>query len=245
MGELRRGRRVREGRAETDMIRREGWREAEGAGDGMGYADGTLSHGGSELLHEGTTEGALGGEGGRSEKSSAAYVGFRARLAATAAAAATALIRVRRYEIIKLGLDGGARRRWREARRGRGKEERKGGTGKTAALDVGGAMGRGRMPARGGGEWGGARDVPGGGGREQEDNRIPYILVYERQPRRPFETPGCYRCRRRCGREPGRSRPLEEKETESKATLAREPKRTRARETNGEQRNERRRKRSE
>jgi hypothetical protein len=155
MGELRRGRRVREGRAETDMIRREGWREAEGAGDGMGYAGGTLSHGGSELVHEGTTEGALGGEGGRSEKSSAAYVGFRARLAATAAAAATALIRVRRYEIIKLGLDGGARRRWREARRGRGKEERKGGTGKTAALDVGGAMGRGRMPARGGGEWGG------------------------------------------------------------------------------------------
>lgn len=43
---------------------------------------------------------------GRSEKSSAAYVGFRERLAATAAVAA-ALIRVRRYEIIKLGLDGG------------------------------------------------------------------------------------------------------------------------------------------
>lgn len=45
------------------------------------------------------------------EKSSAAYVGFRARLAtmvaATATAAAAALIRVRRYEIIKLGLDGG------------------------------------------------------------------------------------------------------------------------------------------
>lgn len=51
-----------------------------------------------------------GGEG-RSEKSSAAYVGFRARLAAmvaaTATATAAALIRVRRYEIIKLGLDGG------------------------------------------------------------------------------------------------------------------------------------------
>lgn len=55
---------------------------------------------------------------GRSEKSSVAYVGFRARLVAAtatavavmvmvAAAAATALIRVRRYEIIKLGLDGG------------------------------------------------------------------------------------------------------------------------------------------
>lgn len=52
---------------------------------------------------------------GRSEKSSAAYVGFRARLAAmvaatataTVVAAAAALIRVRRYEIIKLGLDGG------------------------------------------------------------------------------------------------------------------------------------------
>lgn len=43
-----------------------------------------------------------------SEKSSAAYVGFRARLAATAVATAVAaLIRVRRYEIIKLGLDGG------------------------------------------------------------------------------------------------------------------------------------------
>lgn len=51
---------------------------------------------------------------GRSEKSSAAYVGFRARLAAMVAATTTAvvaavaaLIRVRRYEIIKLGLDGG------------------------------------------------------------------------------------------------------------------------------------------
>lgn len=47
---------------------------------------------------------------GRSEKSSAAYVGFRERLAVTAAATAAvaaALIRVRRYEIIKLGLDGG------------------------------------------------------------------------------------------------------------------------------------------
>lgn len=52
-----------------------------------------------------------GGGEGRSEKSSAAYVGFRARLAAmvaaTATATAAALIRVRRYEIIKLGLDGG------------------------------------------------------------------------------------------------------------------------------------------
>lgn len=46
---------------------------------------------------------------GWNEKSSWAYVGFRARLAAMVAATATAvaLIRVRRYEIIKLGLDGG------------------------------------------------------------------------------------------------------------------------------------------
>lgn len=57
--------------------------------------------------------GAKGGEG-RCEKSLAAYVGFLARLAATVAATATtataaaaALIRVRRYEIIKLGLNSG------------------------------------------------------------------------------------------------------------------------------------------
>lgn len=69
----------------------------------------------------------------------------------TAAATATALIRVRRYEIIKLGLDagegdGGARRG------GRRKEERKGGTGETTALDV-----------RGDGMPDGAGDVSGGG----------------------------------------------------------------------------------
>jgi len=85
----------------------------------MGYAGGTPPYGG---------EGARWGEGGRSEKSSAAYVGFRARLAATAATAATALIRVRRYEIIKLGLDGGegdgGARRGGDGERKRGKAER-------------------------------------------------------------------------------------------------------------------------
>jgi len=126
MGKLRRGRRVREGRAETDMIRRKGKAGANlrGLADGMGYAGGTPSYGGSELVHEGRRGRARWGEGGRSEKSSAAYVGFRARLAA----AATALIRVRRYEIIKLGLDGGegdgGARRGGDGERKRGKAER-------------------------------------------------------------------------------------------------------------------------
>lgn len=110
---------------------------------------------------------------GWNEKSSAAYVGFRARLAATVAATATAaaaLIRVRRYEIIKLGLDGGegdgmAREYDRRVGR-RGCREH-------WMLE---AMGRWMAWRRGQGE-------------EDRGITVFRIPVYERQPRRPrFET---------------------------------------------------------
>jgi len=125
--------------------------------------------------------GAKGGEG-RCEKSSAAYVGFLARLAATVAATATtataaaaALIRVRRYEIIKLGLNSGE----------------------------GDGMTRGSIPAEKGEKAMvlGALDVGDDGtllddaetrGQGVEEIRgitVFRIPVYERQPRRPrYET---------------------------------------------------------
>lgn len=126
-----------------------------------------------------------------SEKSSAAYVGFRARLAATAAAAATAvvaLIRVRRYEIIKLGLDGGEGDGVARAE-GEGTEEKEGGSPRWMSE----AMGRCCEARR--------RGPRGGEARGITVFRIP---VYERQPRRPFETRATATLVARCRR--GRSR---------------------------------------
>lgn len=127
----------------------------------------------------GEGRGGGGGGKGRSEKSSAAYVGFRARLAATEAAmaaATTALIRVRRYEIIKLGLDGGEGNGGAGTKKRR-EERRNGGNGGVRCRRR-----MGRRMARG------TRSKEQGQEEEEEDNRIPYTGIYERQPRRPFET---------------------------------------------------------
>lgn len=124
-----------------------------------GETGGTLSY--SVTARE-EGKGAREGKEGRSEKSSAAYVGFRARLAATAAAAA--LIRVRRYEIIKLGLDGGegdgvSRGEGRRRVRKEGKETR-------------GKKRRGRVGCRRRWNVEGARAPRGKG-----NNRIPYTGI--------------------------------------------------------------------
>lgn len=138
-GKVRRNRRVKKGRAETDPIRRKGESDARGGERAApcrtkGYGE------------------RSGKEG--SEKSSAAYVGFRARLAATAVAAA--LIRVGRYEIIKLGLDGGegdgvAGEGWQK--RGVASGRRKGGTGGNPRW-MSEAMGRWKVQRRGRGTGG-------------------------------------------------------------------------------------------
>lgn len=86
------------------------------------------------------------------------------------------MIRVRRYEIIKLGLDGGEG----DGGARRGDEERTGGKAERRRWMSGRRWDAG---------WRGGR-IRGREGGKERSRRITVfrILVYERQPRRPFET---------------------------------------------------------